>query len=97
VKIKNFSLTVNGYALWGQDTFTFAFIRPKELRQLKGNHRQVGKGSGKTSPIERYWATLRARITRYVSVKASLSHENSNTITSKLFTVNYNQKCINTF
>jgi IS1 family transposase len=44
----------------------------------KGNHQQVGKESGKTNHIERWNATLRARISRCVR-KAFLSPENSST------------------
>ncbi len=64
----------------------------------KGNHRQVGKGSGKTNHIERYWATLRARITRYVRKSLSFSRKlKYHHLVTKLFMVNYNQECINTF
>ena len=38
---------------------SYAILKAKE------NHQQVGKESGQTNHIERYWATLRARITRY--------------------------------
>lgn len=64
----------------------------------KGNHRQVGKGSGKTNHIERYWATLRARITRYVRKSLSFSRKlKYHHLVTKLFVINYNQECINTF
>jgi len=64
----------------------------------KGNHRQVGKGSGKTNHIERYWATLRARITRYVRKSLSFSRKlKYHHLVTKYSVVNYNQQCINTF
>lgn len=64
----------------------------------KGNHKQVGKGSGKTNHIESYWATLRARITRYVRKSLSFSRKlKYHHLVTKLFMVNYNQECINSF
>ena len=64
----------------------------------KGNHRQVGKGSGKTNHIERYWATLRARMSRYVRKSLSFSRKlRYHHLVTKLFILNYNQECINTF
>ena len=40
-------------------------VKSYAILKAKGNHQQVGKESGQTNHIERYWATLRARITRY--------------------------------
>ena len=64
----------------------------------KGNHKQVGKESGKTNHIERYWATLRARLSRYVRKSLSFSRRlKYHHLVTKLFICNYNQECINTF
>ena len=74
------------------------FWKSYKILCSKGNHRQVGKGSGKTNHIERYWATLRARITRYVRKSLSFSRKlKYHHLVTKLFMVNYNQECINTF
>jgi IS1 family transposase len=43
------------------------------ILKAKNNHAQVGKESGQTNHIERYWATLPTRISRYV--RKSLSPE----------------------
>ena len=64
----------------------------------KGNHQQVGKESGKTNHIERWNATLRARISRYVRKSLSFSGKlKYHHLVTKLFIVDYNQSCINTF
>jgi insertion element IS1 protein InsB len=64
----------------------------------KGNHEQVGKETGKTNHIERYWATLRARMSRYVRKSLSFSRKlKYHHLVTKLFVCNYNQECINTF
>lgn len=64
----------------------------------KGNHKQVGKEEGQTNHIERYWATLRARISRYVRRSLSFSRKlKYHHLVTKLFIINYNQQCINTF
>ncbi|MCY7356223.1 MAG: IS1 family transposase [Rudanella sp.] len=64
----------------------------------KGNHEQVGKETGKTNHIERYWATLRARLSRYVRKSLSFSRKlKYHHLVTKLFVCNYNQECINTF
>ena len=64
----------------------------------KGNHEQVGKESGKTNHIERYWATLRARLSRYVRKSLSFSRKlKYHHLVTKLFICSYNQECINTF
>lgn len=64
----------------------------------KGNHKMIGKETGLTNHIERFWATLRARITRYVRKSLSFSRSlKYHHLTTKLFFVNYNQNCINTF
>lgn len=60
-------------------------------------HKQVGKQTGLTNHIERIWATLRARITRYVRKSLSFSRSlKYHHLVTKLFFVNYNQGCINT-
>jgi len=62
------------------------------ILKAKGYHQQVGKESGKTNHIERYWATLRARITRYV--RKSLSFARSlryHHLLTKMFIIDYNQ------
>ncbi|MBC7406955.1 MAG: hypothetical protein H7339_01070 [Arcicella sp.] len=65
--------------------------------KAKRNHQQVGKESGQTNHIERYWATLRAKITRYVRKSLSFSHKlRYHHLVTKLFTVDYNQKCLST-
>jgi IS1 family transposase len=64
----------------------------------KGNHQQVGKESGKTNHIERWNATLRARISRYVRKSLSFSRKlKYHHLVTKLFVVDYNQTCIHTF
>ncbi len=64
----------------------------------KLNHEQVGKQSGQTNHIERYWATLRARINRYVRKSLSFSRKlKYHHLVTKLFTIDYNLNCINTF
>ena len=64
----------------------------------KGNHQQVGKESGKTNHIERWNATLGARISRYVRKSLSFSRKlKYHHLVAKLFIIDYNQSCINTF
>ncbi len=64
----------------------------------KGNHQQVGKETGKTNHIERWNATLRARISRYVRKSLSFSRKlKYHHLVTKLFIIDYNQSCINTF
>lgn len=64
----------------------------------KGNHQQVGKESGQTNHIERWNATLRARISRYVRKSLSFSRKlKYHHLVTKLFIIDYNQNCINTF
>ncbi len=64
----------------------------------KGNHEQVGKESGQTNHIERYWATPRAGITRYVRKSLSFSAKlKYHHLVTKLCIIDYNQNCINTF
>ncbi len=70
----------------------------KSYRMLlgKGNHTQVGKESGETNHIERWNATLRARITRYVRKSLSFSRNlKYHHLVTKLFIVHYNQDCLN--
>jgi insertion element IS1 protein InsB len=67
------------------------------ILKAKGNHQQVGKESGQTNHIERYWATLRARITRYVRKSLSFSRNlRYHHLVTKLFIVDYNQNCSST-
>lgn len=67
------------------------------ILKAKGNHQQVGKESGKTNHIERYWATLRARISRYVRKSLSFSRSlRYHHLVTKLFIVDYNQNCSST-
>ncbi len=62
----------------------------------KGNHTQVGKESGETNHIERWNATLRARISRYVRKSLSFSRKlKYHHLVTKLFIVHYNQDCCN--
>jgi IS1 family transposase len=71
----------------------------KSYRMLlsKGNHSQVGKESGETNHLERWNATLRARITRYVRKSLSFSRNlKYHHLVTKLFIINYNQECVNT-
>lgn len=66
------------------------------ILKAKGNHQQVAKKSGKTNHIERFWATLRARISRFVRKSLSFSRKlKYHHLMTKLFIVNYNQECIN--
>ncbi|HCF28546.1 MAG TPA: IS1 family transposase [Cyanobacteria bacterium UBA11049] len=70
----------------------------KSYRMLlsKGNHTQVGKESGQTNHIERWNATLRARITRYVRKSLSFSRNlKYHHLVTKLFIVHYNRDCGN--
>ncbi len=67
------------------------------ILKAKGNHQQVGKESGQTNHIERYWATLRARIARYVRKSLSFSRNlRYHHLVTKLFIVDYNQNCLST-
>ena len=67
------------------------------ILKAKGNHQQVGKESGQTKHIERYWATLRARITRYVRKSLSFSRKlRYHHLVTKMFIVDYNQNCLST-
>ena len=67
------------------------------ILKAKGNHQQVGKESGQTNHIERYWATLRARITRYVRKSLSFSRKlKYHHLVTKLFIIDYNQNCAST-
>ena len=67
------------------------------ILKAKGNHKQVGKESGQTNHIERYWATLRARITRYVRKSLSFSRSlRYHHLVTKMFMVDYNQNCLST-
>ena len=67
------------------------------ILKAKGNHQQVGKDSGQTNHIERYWATLRARITRYVRKSLSFSRKlRYHHLVTKLFIIDYNQNCSST-
>ena len=64
---------------------------------LKVNYKQVSKESGPTNYIERYWATLRARITRYVRKSLSFSRKlRYHHLVTKLFIIDYNQSCLST-
>ena len=67
------------------------------ILKAKGNHQQVGKESGQTNHIERYWATLRARITRYVRKSLSFSRKlRYHHLVTKMFIIDYNQNCLST-
>lgn len=67
------------------------------ILKAKGNHQQVGKESGQTNHIERYWATLRARITRYVRKSLSFSRKlRYHHLVTKMFIIKYNQNCLST-
>ena len=67
------------------------------ILKAKGNHKQVGKERGQTNHIERYWATLRARITRYVRKSLSFSRSlRYHHLVTKMFMVDYNQNCLST-
>ncbi len=67
------------------------------ILKVKGNHQQVRKDSGQTNHIERYWATLRARITRYVRESVSFSRRlRYHHPVTKMFIVDYNQNCLST-
>lgn len=67
------------------------------ILKAKRNHQQVGKNSGQTNHIERYWASVRARITRYVRKSLSFSRSlRYHHLVTKLFIVNYNQNCLST-
>ena len=67
------------------------------ILKAKGNHKQVGKESGQTNHIERHWATLRARITRYVRKSLSFSRSlRYHHLVTKMFMVDYNQNCLST-
>ena len=67
------------------------------ILQAKRNHQQVGKNSGQTNHIERYWASLRARVSRYVRKSLSFSRcLRYHHLVTKLFIVNYNQNCLST-
>ena len=67
------------------------------ILKAKENHQQVGKESGQTKHIERYWATLRARITRYVRKSLSFSRKlRYHHLVTKMFIVDYNQNCLST-
>ncbi len=63
----------------------------------KGNHSMVGKETGQTNHIERYWATLRARVSRYVRKSLSFSRKlRYHHLITKLFIMDYNEKCLST-
>ena len=65
------------------------------ILKVKGNHQQVGKESGHTNHIERYWTTLRARITLYVRKNLSFSRKlKYYHLVTKLFIIDYNQNCL---
>ena len=67
------------------------------ILKTKGNHQQVGKERGQTNHIERYWATLRARIPRYVRKSLSFSRKlRYHHLVTKLFIIDYNQNCLST-
>ena len=67
------------------------------LLKAKGNHKQVGKESGQTNHIERYWATLRARVSRYVRKSLSFSRSlRYHHLVTKMFIVDYYQNCLST-
>ena len=69
----------------------------KSYAILKANYKKVGKESGQTNYIERYWATLRARITRYVRKSISFSRKlRYHHLVTKLFIIDYNQNCLST-
>lgn len=67
------------------------------LLRSKGNHRMVGKETGETNHIERYWATLRARVSRYVRKSLSFSRKlRYHHLITKLFIMDYNLQCLST-
>jgi IS1 family transposase len=73
------------------------FWKSYAILKSKGNHTQVGKGSGQTNYIERYWATLRARISRYVRKSLSFSRSlRYHHLVTKMFIIDYNQNCLST-
>lgn len=75
---------------------SYAILKSKGNRTANP-HNQVGKESGETNHIERYWATLRARITRYVRKSLSFSRNlRYHHLVTKMFIVDYNQNCLST-
>lgn len=63
----------------------------------KGNHNMIGKETGQTNHIERYWATLRARMSRYVRKSLSFSRKlRYHHLVTKLFIMDYNLQCLST-
>ena len=67
------------------------------ILKAKGNHQQVGTKSGQTNHIERYLATLKARITRYVRKSLSFSRKlRYHHLVTKMFIIDYNQNCLST-
>jgi len=63
----------------------------------KGNHRMVGKETGQTNHIERYWASLRARVSRYVRKSLSFSRKlRYHHLLTKFFMMDYNAQCLST-
>ena len=63
----------------------------------KRNHSIIGKETGETNHIERFWATLRARISRYVRKSLSFSRKlRYHHLITKLFILDYNVQCLST-
>ncbi len=76
---------------------SYSILKAKNNHCQSGNHSQVGKESGQTNHIERYWATLRARISRYVRKSLSFSRKlRYHHLITKLFIIDYNQNCLST-
>lgn len=80
-----------------QNTELFDAWKSYGILLSKGNHSMVGKETGETNHIERYWATLRARVSRYVRKSLSFSRKlRYHHLITKLFIMDYNVQCLST-
>ena len=80
-----------------QNTELFDAWKSYGILLSKGNHSMVGKETGETNHIERYWATLRARVSRYVRKSLSFSRKlRYHHLITKLFIMDYNAQCLST-
>jgi IS1 family transposase len=63
----------------------------------KTKSKRESSASGQTNHIERYWATLRARITHYIRKSLSFSRKlRYHHLVTKMFMVDYNQNYLST-
>jgi insertion element IS1 protein InsB len=91
VKFQSSTLSVKILVIMGE-----RLVKSYDILKSKKHH-QVGKESGQTNHIEQYWATLSAKITRYIRKSLSFARKlKYYHLVTKMFIIYYNQNCSST-